>query len=226
MTADRIKLFNWPGPNGAKVQIALFETGLPHETEWIDIEAGGTKTPEFRARMPLPQIPAITDPKGPDGTPITLSESNAILLYLADKTGLLMPDGRAARHEAVQWLMWQVSAQGPVFGRLMWLLRGPGRDMTDRRVHDDMIARGRQVVRTLDRRLDGRNWTIGNDFSVVDVALWPWFRNLRRFLGDVEELEFDQSANVGRWFEAVGARPSVAHTYSRFRDMMRARKAE
>lgn len=203
-----ITLYTSPSANGAKVQSALFETRLPHEVRWIDVDGGEARSPEYRAIVPLGQVPAITDPDGPGGGPLTLCESGAILIYLAEKSGRLLPEDPAARYEALQWVIWQAAGQGPVLGRLMWLVRGAGQDMTDRRVHEDFFGKARAHLEHLDRQLEGREFVLGAEYSVADLALWPWIRVLRNLIRVDEEVGLAGRANVLRWLETCLERPA------------------
>jgi len=223
MPPEPITFYASPSANTMKVQAALLECRLSHETVWIDVDGGETRTPSYRAKVPLGQVPAITDPVGPGGRPLTLTESGAVLVYLAEKSGRLMPADPGLRYEVLQWVMWQAAGQGPVFGRLMWLLRGAGRDMTDRRVHEDFIQKGRDLLEKLDAHLEGREVMVGEAYSVADLSLWPWIRVLRNTMRADGELLLAERANVLRWFEACTGRAASEEARALLRASVRAR---
>jgi len=224
MNAKPLTVFAWPSANTAKVLAVLFETGLEHEIEWVDVDAGEHRAASYRAKVPLAQVPAIVDRAGPGGRPLALTESGAIALYLAEKAGCLLPAEPAGRYEALQWVIWQAASQGPVFGRLQWLLRGPGKDMSDRRVHDDFIAKGREILEKLDERLAARDYILGADYSVADIALWPWLRVLRNTTKAGEDLRLGDRTHVLAWFERCTERPASQRALQAMRDFMATRQ--
>ena len=207
---DRIQLYSLPTPNGVKVSIALEELGLPYEPHLVSFDTNDQMSPEFLSLNPNNKIPAILDPNGPDGKPLALFESGAILLYLADKTGQLMPHDAAARFETIQWLMWQMGGLGPMFGQLGFFHKFAGKDYEDKRPRDRYVAESRRLLGVLDQRLKGRPWVVGDTYTVADIAIWPWVRNLVGFYGAGELVEFGQFKEIERVLAAFVQRPAVA----------------
>jgi GST-like protein len=207
---DRLQLYSLPTPNGVKVAIALEETGLPYEAHLVDFATNDQLSPEFLSLNPNNKIPAIVDPDGPGGRPLPLFESGAILLYLAEKTGQLMPADPGERWQCVQWLMWQMGGVGPMFGQLGFFHKFAGREYEDKRPRDRYVAESKRLLAVLDRRLDGRDWVMGDTYTVADIAILPWVNNLVGFYGARELVGFDAFANVARVLDAFLARPAVA----------------
>ena len=207
---DRIQLYSLPTPNGVKVSIALEELGLPYEPHLVSFDTNDQLSPEFLSLNPNNKIPAILDPNGPGGQPLALFESGAILLYLADKTGQLMPHDAAARYETIQWLMWQMGGLGPMFGQLGFFHKFAGKDYEDKRPRDRYVAESRRLLGVLDQRLKGRPWVVGDTYTVADIAIWPWVRNLVGFYGAGELVEFGQFKEIERVLAAFVQRPAVA----------------
>jgi GST-like protein len=207
---DRLQLYSLPTPNGVKVAIALEETGLPYEAHLVDFATNDQLSPEFLSLNPNNKIPAIVDPDGPGGRPLPLFESGAILLYLAEKTGQLMPADPGERWQCVQWLMWQMGGVGPLFGQLGFFHKFAGREYEDKRPRDRYVAESKRLLAVLDRRLDGRDWVMGDTYTVADIAILPWVNNLVGFYGARELVGFDAFANVARVLDAFLARPAVA----------------
>jgi GST-like protein len=205
---DRLQLYSLPTPNGVKVSIMLEETGLPYEPHLVDIMKNESGTPEFLALNPNGKIPAILDPDGPGGEPMALWESGAILLYLAEKTGKLMPAGARARHETIQWLFFQVAAVGPMFGQLGFFHKFAGKDYEDKRPRDRYAAESRRLLGVLEARLMGRDWVM-DEYSIADIALLGWVRNLIGFYGAREIVAFDALKHVPAWLDRGLARPAV-----------------
>ena len=206
---DRLQLFSAPTPNGVKVGIMLEETGLAYEAHRIDIMANESHDPAFLALNPNGKIPAIYDPEGPSGTPLALSESGAILIYLADKSGLFLSPDPNMRYETIQWLMWQMGGVGPMFGQLGFFHKFAGREYEDKRPRDRYAAESTRLLGVLDARLDGRQWVMGADYSIADISLLGWVRNLIGFYDAREIVGFDRFAHVQRWLDAGLARPGV-----------------
>lgn len=205
---DRLQLYSVPTPNGVKVSIMLEETGLAYEPHYIPLgEAAGTKSTEFRSLNPNGKIPAIIDPNGPDGAPIGLFESGAILIYLADKRGMLLPRG-ARRYETIQWVMFQMGGIGPMFGQVGFFNKFAGREWEDKRPLQRYVAEAKRLLGVLEARLDGREW-IMDDYSIADIATLGWVRNLITFYDARELVEFESFANVSSWLERGLARPAV-----------------
>ena len=206
---DRIQLYSLPTPNGVKVSIALEELGLPYEPHLVRFETNDQLTPEFLSLNPNNKIPAILDPNGPGGQPLALFESGAILLYLAEKTGQLMPQDAAVRYHTIQWLMWQMGGLGPMFGQLGFFHKFAGKDYEDKRPRDRYVAESKRLLGVLEQRLTGRRWVMGEDYTIADIAIFPWVRNLVGFYGAGELVEFDRFAQVQRTLAAFVERPAV-----------------
>jgi GST-like protein len=207
---DRLQLYSLPTPNGVKVSIALEETGLPYEAHRVSFDAGEQHSSEFLWLNPNNKIPAILDPEGPNGEPLALFESGAILVYLAAKTGRLMPQDDAQRFETLQWLMWQMGGVGPMFGQVGFFHKFAGRELEDKRPRDRYAAESARLLRVLDDRLKGRDWVMGREYTIADIAIFPWVRNLVGFYGAGELVGFDAFVEVRRALDAFLARPAVA----------------
>ena len=206
---DRLQLYSLPTPNGVKVSIALEETGLPYEAHLVRFDRNEQLTPEFLSLNPNNKIPAILDPDGPGGRPLALFESGAILLYLAEKTGRLLPADPPRRYEAVQWLMFQMGGVGPMFGQLGFFHKFAGKDYEDKRPRDRYVAEAKRLLGVLDRHLQGREWLLGGDYGIADIATFPWVNNLVGFYGAGELVEFERYTQVQRVLQAFLARPAV-----------------
>jgi GSH-dependent disulfide-bond oxidoreductase len=207
---DRLQLYSLPTPNGVKVSIALEETGLPYEAHRVSFDSNDQLSPEFLSLNPNNKIPAIIDPHGPGGKPLALFESGAILVYLAAKTGQLMPKDDAQRYETLQWLMWQMGGIGPMFGQLGFFHKFAGKDYDDKRPRDRYVAEAKRLLGVLDQRLADRAWVMGNEYTIADIAALPWVNNLVGFYGAGELVGFDDFKNVQRVLKAFVARPAVA----------------
>jgi GSH-dependent disulfide-bond oxidoreductase len=206
---DRLQLYSLPTPNGVKVSIFLEESGLPYEPHLVRFDANDQLSPEFLSLNPNNKIPAILDPNGPGGRPLALFESGAILVYLAEKTGQLMPKEPAARYETIQWLMFQMGGIGPMFGQLGFFHKFAGKDYEDKRPRDRYVAESKRLLGVLDRRLSDRAWIMGEAYGVADIATFPWVANLVGFYGAGELVGFDDFAHVKRALAAFLARPAV-----------------
>lgn len=206
---DRIQLYSLPTPNGAKVSIMLEETGLAYEPHLVNFDTQEQKSPEFLALNPNNKIPAIIDPDGPGGRAMGLWESGAILIYLAEKTGRLLPRDTAARYETIQWLMFQMSGIGPMFGQLGFFHRFAGKEYADKRPRDKYVEDSRRLLDVLDRRLQGRDWIIGDDYSIADIAVFPWVRNLIGRYEAGELVGMQDFTQVKRVLAHFVARPAV-----------------
>jgi GST-like protein len=204
-----IQLYSLPTPNGVKVSIMLEELGLAYEPHRIDFSANDQKTAEFLSLNPNGKIPAIIDPNGPDGRPIGLFESGAILVYLAEKTGKLIPADAAGRYEALEWVMFQMGGIGPMFGQLGFFNKFAGREYEDKRPLQRYVDESRRLLEVLDARLEGRPWILGDDYSIADVASLGWVRNLIGFYEARDLVAFDTLKNVPAWLERGLARPAV-----------------
>ncbi len=206
---DRIQLYSFPTPNGVKVSIALEELGLAYEAHAINILENETTTPEFLSLNPNGKIPAIIDPDGPDGAPIGLFESGAILLYLAEKTGKLLPADPALRYETIQWVFFQMASVGPMFGQLGFFYKFAGKDIADKRPLNRYADESRRLVGVMDKRLEGRKWFMGNDFTIADIAHIGWVRGLLGFYEAGDLIGIDNFPNVQAWLNRAMARPAV-----------------
>jgi GSH-dependent disulfide-bond oxidoreductase len=206
---DRLQLYSLNTPNGVKVSIMLEETGLPYEAHLIDIMRQESHTSEFLSLNPNGKIPAILDPKGPGGKPVALWESGAILIYLAEKTGQFVPADPARRYETIQWVMFQMGGIGPMFGQLGFFHKFAGRDYEGKRPRDRYAAEARRLLGVLDGRLAGRDWIMGEDYTIADIASLGWVRNLIGFYEARELVGYDDFAHVDAWLQRGLARPAV-----------------
>src|SRR3954451_3282220 len=168
---DRLQLYSLPTPNGVKVSIMLEEIGLPYEAHRINIGANESWTPEFLSLNPNGKIPAILDPNGPDGKPLLLFESGAILLYLAEKTGQLLPKDAARRYQTIQWVFFQMGHIGPMFGQLGFFHKFAGREYEDKRPRDRYRDETKRLLGVLETRLDGREWIMDNEYTIADISM-------------------------------------------------------
>jgi GST-like protein len=207
---DRLQLYSLPTPNGVKVSILLEELGLPYEPHLVRFETQDQMSPAFLSLNPNNKIPAILDPHGPGGQPLALFESGAILVYLAEKTGRFIPQDAAARYECLQWVMFQMGGIGPMFGQLGFFHKFAGKDYEDKRPRDRYVAESRRLLGVLDRHLAGRDWMLGADYTIADIAIFPWVRNLVGVYEARDLVGFDDFANVARVLAAFVERPAVA----------------
>ena len=207
---ERLQLYSLPTPNGVKVSIMLEETGLPYEAHLIDFGKNDQMTPEFISLSPNNKIPAILDPNGPGGKPLALFESGAILMYLAEKTGQFLPADPVARYETLQWVMWQMGGLGPMFGQLGFFHKFAGKDYEDKRPRDRYVAESKRLLGVLDKRLKGRDWIMGDAYTIADIATFGWVRNLVGFYEAGDLVGFTDFANVQRVLNAFVARPAAA----------------
>jgi len=206
---ERLQLYSLPTPNGVKVSILLEETGLPYEAHLVSFDTNDQMSPEFVGTFPNNKIPAILDPNGPGGKPLALFESGAILLYLAEKTGKLLPADPAARYETVQWLMWQMGGVGPMFGQLGFFHFFAGKDYDDKRPRDRYVAESKRLLGVLDQRLATRSWIMGGEYTIADIAIFPWVRNLVERYGAGDLVGYADFTHVARALAAFVARPAV-----------------
>ncbi|WP_312997295.1 glutathione binding-like protein [Achromobacter animicus] len=207
---DRIQLYSLPTPNGVKASIMLEETGLPYEVHRVAFDTKDQFTPEFLSLSPNNKIPAILDPNGPDGKPLGLFESGAILVYLASKAGQFIPADTAGRFETLQWVMFQMGGIGPMFGQLGFFHRFAGKDYEDKRPRDRYVDESKRLLAVLDKRLEGRDWVMGDQYTIADIATFPWVRNLVGFYDAGDLVGFSSFKNVARVLDAFVARPAVA----------------
>ncbi|RJF89913.1 glutathione S-transferase [Oleomonas cavernae] len=206
---DRLQLYSLPTPNGVKVSIMLEELGLPYEPHMIDIGRNETWTPEFLALNPNGKIPAIIDPDGPGEQPIALFESGAILLYLAEKTGRFLPADPVLRYETIQWVFFQMAAVGPMFGQVGFFHKFAGRDYEDKRPLERYVAESKRLLGVLETRLAGRTWIMGEAYTIADISLLGWVRNLIGFYDAGDLVDFASLVQVPAWLERGLARPAV-----------------
>ena len=207
---DRLQLYSLPTPNGVKVSIMLEETGLPYEVHLVDFGKNDQMTPEFLSISPNNKIPAILDPDGPGGKPLALFESGAILVYLSAKSGgQFMPKDDAGRYETLQWLMFQMGGIGPMFGQVGFFHKFAGKDYEDKRPRDRYVAEAKRLLAVLDKQLEGRDWIMGDQYTIADIATFGWVRNLNGFYGAGELVGFKDFVNVNRVLDAWVQRPAV-----------------
>jgi len=206
---DRIQLYSLPTPNGVKVSIMLEETGLPYEAHLVSFQTNDQMSPEFLSLNPNNKIPAIIDPNGPGAKPLALFESGAILIYLAEKSGQFIPRDAAGRYETIQWLMFQMGGIGPMFGQLGFFHKFAGKDYEDKRPRDRYVEESRRLLGVLEQRLASRSWIMGDAYTIADIAIFPWVRNLVGFYEAGELVGFTEFENVRRVLETFVARPAV-----------------
>jgi len=197
-----IEVYSWATPNGHKVHIMLEECGLPHRVIPVDIGAGDQFNPEFLAISPNNKIPAVVDPQGPQGEPISLFESGAILLYLAAKTGMLMPENISARYEVLQWLMFQMGSVGPMLGQAHhFRIYAPEKiEYAVSRYTNE----ARRLYGVMDRRLAKSKYIAGPEYTIADIAIFPWLRSWKN-----QGIEWADYPHLKGWFDEIGARPAV-----------------
>lgn len=204
---DILQLYSINSPNGVKASIMLEETGLPYEPHLVVIGDNESWTPEFLSLNPNGKIPAIIDPNGSDRKPLALFESGAILTYLADKTGMLLPEG-ARRYETLQWVFWQVGHIGPFFGQVGFFHKFAGRHWEDKRPLQRYADESKRLLNVLDDRLAGREWVM-DDYTIADISLLGWVRNLITFYDAAELVDYAPMKNVQAWLERGLDRPAV-----------------
>jgi GSH-dependent disulfide-bond oxidoreductase len=207
---DRLQLYSLPTPNGVKVSIMLEEIGLPYEVHLVDFNKDDQKTPEFLSLNPNGKIPAIIDPNGPGGRPLGLFESGAILQYLAEKTGKLIPADAARRWETIQWVHFQIGGIGPIFGQVGFFHKFAGKEISDKRPLERYVAESKRLLGVMETRLAGRQWIMDDDYSIADISMLGWVRNLVGFYGAGELVAFDHFKHVAAWLERGLARSAVA----------------
>jgi len=206
---ERLQYYGLPTPNGVKASIMLEEIGIPYEVHLIDIKKNESWTPEYLSLNPNGKIPAILDPDGPDGKPMALWESGAILLYLAEKTGKLLPADPARRYETIQWVMWQMGGPGPMFGQVGFFHKFAGKDYEDKRPRDRYVAESKRLLGVLEQRVTGRTWIMGDEYTIADISLMGWVRNLVGFYEAGELVGWSDFPHVQAWLERCLARPAV-----------------
>lgn len=206
---ERLQLYSLPTPNGVKVSIMLEEVGLSYEAHRVNFSSNDQLSPEFLSLNPNNKIPAIIDPSGPSGKPLALFESVAILIYLADKTGQLIPNDPHERAQALQWLMFQVGGIGPMFGQVGFFNKFAGKEFEDKRPRDRYINESRRLLGVLNQRLADRTWMLGDEYSIVDIATFPWIRNLISFYDTDDLIGINDFPHVQRALAAFLQRPAV-----------------
>jgi GST-like protein len=197
-----IELYTWTTPNGRKASIMLEEVGLPYSVHRIDIGKGDQFKPEYVALNPYSKIPAIVDPEGPDGAPLALFESGAILVYLAEKTGKLLPAVPRQKYLTVQWLMFQMGAVGPFFGQVHHFVRAAKVEVPY--AIERYLKEKDRIYAVLDRRLGESPYLAGDEYTIADVATYPWVAR-----HEWHRTDLNAFPGVKRWFDTVGARPAV-----------------
>lgn len=206
---DRIQLYSLPTPNGVKVSILLEETGLPYEAHRITLDQDGVMSPQFLSLNPNNKIPAIIDPDGPEGKPLALFESGAILLYLAEKTGKFLPPTPTERFQTIQWLMFQMAGVGPMFGQVGFFHRFAGKEYEDKRPLTRYVNEAKRLLGVLEQRLTGRDWIMGDQYTIADIAIFPWVRILSGYYEAGELVGTDAYPNVQRALLRFVERPAV-----------------
>ena len=206
---DRIQLYSLPTPNGVKIAIMLEELGLPYEPHLVSFGTDDQMTPEFLSLNPNNKIPAIIDPDGPGGKPLPLFESGAILLYLAEKTGKLIPADPAERIECIQWLMFQMGGVGPMFGQFGHFYKFAAEKITDPYPTDRYTAETQRLLSVLEGQLDGRDFIMGDQYTIADIAIFPWVRVLGDFYDGAEKLGLSNYPKVMAHVDRCVARPAV-----------------
>jgi GST-like protein len=204
---DILQLYSFPTPNGVKASIALEETGIPYEAHKVTLSDADVKSPEFLSLNPNNKIPAIVDPNGPDGAPIGLFESGAILIYLAEKSGKLIGKTATDRAKIIQWLMFQMGGLGPMFGQLGFFYKFAGSDIQDPRPRDRYIGEAKRLLSVLEKEMDGKEWIAG-DYSIADIAIAPWLRTLD-FYGARDVLGWADHPNLVAYLDQFLDRPAV-----------------
>ena len=205
---DILQLYSLPTPNGVKVSIMLEEVGLPYEPHLVDIGKDESWTPEFLSLNPNGKIPAILDPNGPGGKSLGLFESGAILVYLAEKTGKLLPADAARRYETIQWVFFQMAFIGPMFGQLGFFFKFAGKDIEDKRLNR-YRDESKRLLGVMNTRLTDRDWIMGEEYTIADISMLGWVRNLIGFYGARDIVEFDSFRNVVAWLDRGLARQAV-----------------
>jgi GST-like protein len=206
---DRIQLYSLNTPNGVKASIMLEETGLPYEPHLVDFAENDQKSPEFLSLNPNGKIPAMIDPNGPDGAPLALFESGAILLYLADKTGKFIPADAAGRWHTIQWVMFQMGGVGPMFGQLGFFNKFAGKNWEDKRPLGRYVDESKRLLGVMDSALAGKTWFLGDAYTIADISMLGWVRNLITFYEARDLVGFDGFRSVATWLDRGLTRPAV-----------------
>lgn len=204
---DVLQLFSYPTPNGVKVSIALEEMNIPYEAHLVTLSDTDVKSPAFLSLNPNNKIPAIIDPNGPDGTPVGLFESGAILIYLAEKSGMLIGDTVSARAQTIQWLMFQMGGLGPMLGQMGFFVKFAGSQWEDKRPQQRYIDEGKRLLGVLDKQLSDQDWITGT-YSIADIAIAPWL-NALDFYEAKDAVGWDDHKNLVAYLDRFMARPAV-----------------
>jgi len=209
-----IELYGMGSPNVVKIYIALEELDLPYNVHPVDVFTGKQFDPAFLKLNPMAKVPVITDSEGPGGKPITLFESGAILLYLAEKTGKLLPRDTATKYEAIEWMMVQMTTLGPMFGQHVHFVRfaPAGNDYSKSRYTTQV----HRVLEVMDQRLAEKSWLGGAEYGIADIATYPWARNIPALLGADAA---DKYKNVTRWVGVINERPAVKKALAKVDDV-------
>ncbi|MGR3563018.1 MAG: glutathione S-transferase family protein [Heliomarina sp.] len=202
-----IQLYSFPTPNGVKASIALEEMGLEYEPHLVTLADADVKSDAFLSLNPNNKIPAIIDPNGPDGAPVGLFESGAILIYLAEKTGKLIGDSATDKAKIIQWVMFQMGGLGPMLGQLGFFYKFAGAEIEDPRPRDRYINEAKRLLAVLEKQLDGQDWVAG-DYSIADIAIAPWL-NALDFYGAKDVVNWSEHPNLIAYLERFYARPAV-----------------
>jgi GSH-dependent disulfide-bond oxidoreductase len=209
MHPDMLQLYSFPTANGVKVSITLEELRLPYEVHLVDVTRSETWEPQFLTLNPNGKIPAIIDPDGPDGAAIALFESGAILLYLAEKTGQLLPASATERYETIQWLFFQMAGVGPTFGQLGYFHKFAGREIEDKRPLERFRSETQRLLGVLEQRLQDREWIMGDIYTIADISLIGWVRNLTTRFDASDLVHYDELKSVPAWLQRCVARTAV-----------------
>ena len=202
---DVLQLYSYPTPNGIKVSAMLEETGLPYEPHLVKLNE--TTTPAFLSLNPNNKVPAILDPNGPGGAPMQLWESGAILIYLAEKTGMFLPGG-AARHQTIQWVMFQMGGIGPMFGQLGFFHKFAGSEIDDPRPRERYVNEAKRLLAVLEQRLQDRAFIMGDDYTIADMASWAWVSTINGYYEAGDLVGYSDFQAVDRWVQACQSRPA------------------
>ncbi len=205
---DRIQLYSLPTPNGIKASAILEETGLPYEPHLVSFGTDDQLTPEFMSLNPNNKIPAIIDPNGMHGEPVALWESGAILIYIANKAKQFFPENHADRYNTLQWLMFQMGGAGPIFGQFGFFHKFAGKEIEDKRPYERYQNESKRLLNVINQQLEKSPYIAGDEYTIADIALWPWIRTLGFFYEASEELELDQFRATGEWLEKCLERPA------------------
>lgn len=206
---ERLQVYSLPTPNGIKVTIALEEIGLPYEAHLVSFDTDDQKSPAFRSLNPNGKIPAIIDPDGPNGEAMGLFESGAILQYLAEKSGKLLPTDPARRWETIQWVYFQMAGVGPMFGQVGFFTKFAGKEIEDPRPRQRYVDEAKRLLGVLEDRLTDRQWIMDDDFTIADIALLGWISSLVNFYGAGDLVGYGDLKAIPAWLERGMARPAV-----------------